>query len=287
MLIYDNELENVMNQINIILIKVLFICLLLSFAVQCCAATTVSIGDITADPGEVVTLPIRIDGIEDYGTATINLEYDSAVVFVEAVTDSPDATVTVKNINNINPEQAETEGTQGYARISAWNLNGVSGDIVFADIKIKTADNSGGSTALALTVDTLQDISYNEIPVDIISGSFTIRGQASADPTLTHVPPTPSANGGGASTSQTPHYDGTDTSPASPPSDEETHPASHDAETDSSPPTYPSGEDEVHSTPQPAATSTPKQPSSAMPGFGGVLLVIGLLTVYMIARQRF
>ena len=177
MLIYDNEMENIMSQINIISIKVLFIGLLLSFAVQCCAATTVSIGDITADHGDTVTIPIMIDSIEDYGAGTINLAYDSAVVFVEDATGGSDSTVTAKNIDN----------TAGLVRISAWNLNGVSGNIVFADVTIKVVGNSDDSSTLTLTVDTLQDISYNEIPVDIISGSFMITGQASPTPT----PPTP------------------------------------------------------------------------------------------------
>ena len=289
MLIYDNQLENVMNQINTTSIKVLFTCLLLSFTVQCCAATTVSIADITADPGDVVTVPIRIDGIEDYGTATIKLEYDSSVIFVEDITGSSDSTITAKNIYNPDPGQAETEGTQGYASISAWNIDGVSGNIVFANVTIKAVGNSGGSTTLTLTVDTLQDTS-KEVPVDdisISSGSFTITGQAPADPAPTQVPPTPSANDGGASTSQTPHDDETGTSPTPAHSDGEVQPAPHDAGTDSSPPTHPSGEDEAHSTPQPAATSMAKSPSSAAPGFGGVPLVIGLLTAFLIARQRF
>lgn len=286
MLIYDNELENVMNQINTISIKVLFTCLLLSFTVQYCAATTVSIADITADPGDVVTVSIMIDGIEDYGTATINLEYDSAVVFVEDVTGSSDSTITAEKIYNPDPGQAETEGTEGYARISAWNIDGVSGNIVFANVTIKAVGNSGGSTTLTLTVDTLQDI-ISEIPVDISSGSFTITGQAPADSAPTQFPPTPSANDGRASTSQTPHDDGTDTNPTPTQSDGEVQPTPHDAGTDSSPPTHPSGEGETHSTPQPAATSMAKKPSSAMPGFDGVLLIIGLLTAFLVARQRF
>ena len=261
-----------MNQINTTSIKVLFTCLLLSFTVQCCAATTVSIRDITADPGDSVTVPIRIDGIEDYGTATINLEYDPAVVEVTDVTGSSDSTVIAWN--HVAPNEVG---------ISAWNIGGVSGNIVFADVMIKAVGNSGGSTTLTLTVDTLQNTS-KEVPVDdISSGSFTITGQAPADQAPTQVPPTPSANDGGASTSHTPHDDGTDTSPASPRSDGEMQPTPYDAGTDSSPPTHPSGEDEAHST----ATPTPKKPPSAMPGFGGVPLVIGLLTAYLIARQRF
>jgi hypothetical protein len=265
-----------MIQINTISIKGLFICLLLSLAVQCCAATTVSITDATADPGDTVTISIMINSIDNYGTGTINIEYDPAVTHITDVTSSSDSSVTAKNIDN----------TIGLAKISAWNIDGVSGDIIFADVKINAVGNGGDSTPLTITVDTLQDTAYTEIPVDIISGSFTITGQASADPTPTQVPSTPSANDGETSTSQTLRDDGTDISPTSPPSVGEAHPASHDAETDSSPPTHPSGEDEAHSTPQSAATSTPKSPSSMMPGFEGALLAIGLLTAYLIARQR-
>ena len=155
-----------MKKYNTISIRLLFTCLLLSFSVQCCAATTVSIEDITADPGGSATMSIMINDIEDYGAATIELEYDSAVVFVEDVTGSSDSTSIAKNIDN----------TAGRAGISAWNLNGVGGNIVFADVKIKAVGNSGDSTLLTLTVDTLQNISYYEIPATIGSGSLTISG---------------------------------------------------------------------------------------------------------------
>ncbi|CAD6492632.1 MAG: hypothetical protein EMLJLAPB_00336 [Candidatus Argoarchaeum ethanivorans] len=166
-------------KINTISIKVLFIGLLLSFAVQCCAATTVSIGDITADQGDTVTIPIVIDSIEGYGAGTINLAYNSTVVFVEGATGGSDSTVSGKNINN----------TAGLVRISAWNPGGVSGTIVFANVTIKAVGNSNDSTTLTLTVDTLQDISYNEIPVDITNGSFMITGQASTIPSSTAPAP--------------------------------------------------------------------------------------------------
>lgn len=274
MLIYDNRMENIMNRINIILIKVLFIGLLLSFAVQCCAATTLSVGDTTADPGDTVTIPIMIDSIEDYGTGTINLAYDSAAVSVMDVTGGSDSTVTAKNIDN----------TAGLVRLSAWNIGGVSGNIVFADVTVKAVGNSGDSTTLTLTVDKLQDISYNEIPVNINSGSFTLAGQASTTPAST--PPTPSPHEG--TDTSLASYDGeTDTNPTIAQSDGELHPAPHDTETDANPSTQTAGEDGAHSTPQSTAKSTPEPPSSTVPGFEGTLLIIGLLTAYLIARQSF
>lgn len=246
-----------MNKFNTISIKVLFTCLLLSFSVQCCAATTVSIEDITADPGGTATVSIMFNDIEDYGTATIELEYNSAVVSVEDVTGSSDSTVIAENIDN----------TAGRAIISAWNLNGVGGNIVFADVKIKAVGNSGDSTTLTLTVDTLQNISYNEIPATVGSGSFTISGQASTNPTPAPIPPTPSQN------------IGTDTSQA--PQDEETNtnPTPHDTQTDANPPVHPGGESD---TPAEPVASPP--PSSMIPGFTAFLLCTGLLTAYMITR---
>ena len=132
--------------------------------------TSVFIADITTDSGDTVTVPIMINGIANYGTGTINIEYDPAVVHVTDVTSSSDSTVTAKNIDN----------TTGLVRISAWNLGGASGAIVFTDVIFEAVGSSGDSTPLTLTVDTLQDISYNEVPATVISGSFTI--QSSADP---------------------------------------------------------------------------------------------------------
>lgn len=246
-----------MNKFNTISIKVLFTCLLLFFSVQCCAATTVSIEDLMADPGDTVTVSIMFNDIEDYGTATIELEYDSAVVSVEDVTGSPDSTVTAKNIDN----------TAGHTRISAWNLNGVGGNIVFADVKIKAVGNSGDSTTLTLTVDTLQNISYYEIPATIGSGSFTISGQASTSPTPALIPPTPSFNNG-IDTSQTPQDGETDTNPTP-----------DDTETDANSSANSDGESDAQAKP---VTSAP--PSSMIPGFTAILLCTGLLTAYLITR---
>ena len=148
----------------------------------------VSIADTTADLPDTVTLPIMITSIGNYGTGTIDLTYDPAVVHVTDVTGSSDSTVTAKNIDN----------TAGLVRISAWNSVGVSGDIVFANVTFTSV--GVGSTPLNLTVDTLQDTSYQEIPsVTIDNGSITVPdttlpiisitsptdGQAFTTPTIT------------------------------------------------------------------------------------------------------
>jgi len=135
----------------------------------------VSIADATADLFGTVTLPIMITNIGNYGTGTINITYDSAMVHVTDVTSSPDSTVTAKNIDN----------TTGLVRISAWNTGGVSGDIVFANVTFTSV--GVGSTPLNLTVDMLQDTSYLEIPsVTVRNGSFrTSWGDVNGDGKLT------------------------------------------------------------------------------------------------------
>lgn len=86
-----------MKQININLTKVLSACLLVSLAVQCCAATTVSLADTTVDLGDIVIVPLRVNDMTDFGTGTINITYDPSVVHVTDVTDSSDSVIAAFN----------------------------------------------------------------------------------------------------------------------------------------------------------------------------------------------
>ena len=126
------------------------------------SATTISLADATVEPGDVITLPIMISDMTDYGTGTIEIEYDPAVAHVTAVTGGSMSQIAALNMDN----------TIGLAQISALNLQGVSGDIIFANV-IFTATGSG-STQLNLDVTILGDISYNEIPVTIRNGSIEV-----------------------------------------------------------------------------------------------------------------
>jgi hypothetical protein len=135
--------------------------ILLITAAQACA-TTVSIADVTVEPDGVVTIPIMISGITDYGSGTINIEYDPSVVHVTDVTDSPDSQVPAYNANN----------TMGLVRISAANVYGASGDIIFANVEFTAVGT--GSTPLDLDVVSLYDRSFNKISPTIIDGSISI-----------------------------------------------------------------------------------------------------------------
>ena len=153
-----------------ITLKMVITACALLIAIQTCVATTVSIDDSTITPGDTVTVPIRISDIENYGAGTITIKYDPAVVHVTDVVKSSDSKIVDDNIDN----------TAGLTGISAWNINGVNGSIIFANVVLKAVGSSGDSSPLAITVDTLQDISYEELKsdLDLSNGTFTISGSS-------------------------------------------------------------------------------------------------------------
>ncbi|OYT62348.1 hypothetical protein B6U67_04555 [Methanosarcinales archaeon ex4484_138] len=86
----------------------------------------------------------------DYGTGTINIEYDPSVVHVTGVFNGSESTVVAENIDNV----------IGVVKISAWNIYGISGDIDFADVEFTVVGSSTDSTPLNLDIAVLKDISY-------------------------------------------------------------------------------------------------------------------------------
>ena len=149
------------NNIKIRTFSIGLLILLLSGATYA-SATTVSIADVTVEPDGVITTPIMVSEITDYGTGTIRIEYNSSVVHVTDVTSSPKSQIAAHDVNN----------TIGLAWISASNSYGVSGDIIFADVTFEAT--SAGSTSVNLGVALLGDISYKEIPATVSNGSIEI-----------------------------------------------------------------------------------------------------------------
>ena len=127
---------------------------------------TVSIGKIAADPEGRCTAPVVLSSITDYGTCAITLKYDPSIVQVTDVTGSEDSTVVAWNADN----------EIGEAKIAAWNINGVSGNIDFATITFRAA-NKSGSTPLTITVDELitmdEEGVQKRIDARVINGKFT------------------------------------------------------------------------------------------------------------------
>ena len=134
----------------------------------------VSIADITADPGDVVTVPLMINNMTDFGTGTINITYDPSVVHVTDVTHSPDSAIAAFNNNNV----------LGFTAISASNAGGASGDVIFANVEFTAVGSSGDSTPVNLDVVSLYDRLFNDVSTIVSNGSFKIQSSADFAPYL-------------------------------------------------------------------------------------------------------
>lgn len=135
------------------------------FLIQVQAAQTlVSINNVSGEPGKDINATIMLNDVTNYGTGTIKVTYDPAIVQVTDVEGSIDSSVLAWNADN----------KAGSVTISAWNSNVKSGDVVFADIKFYAIGNSGSSKTLTLNITTLQDSSNDEIPTSLNHGSLII-----------------------------------------------------------------------------------------------------------------
>ncbi|HDN65491.1 MAG TPA: hypothetical protein ENF23_04220 [Methanosarcinales archaeon] len=259
---------NTIDKTNRIMTRILITCLLLSLAVMhACevSATTISIADVTVEPGGVITTPIRISNITDYGTCTIEIEYDPSVVHLTDVTSGPKSQIAAHGADN----------TIGLAWISASNSYGTSGDIIFANVTFKAIGSS--STPVNLDVTLLGNISYKEIPATISNGSFTTSGDA------TKPPQTASDRGTSATSTSvsTPSTMPTSTpTPVKTPSSEGI--ADESIRSTPTPVSVSTLENEKINYIQPTTTPTP---NSSVPGFEAVFVVIGLMIAFTIVRR--
>jgi len=228
------------------------------------SATTVSIADVTVEPDGVITLPITVSEITDYGTGTIEIEYDPSVVHVTDVTSGPMSQVAARNMDN----------TIGFVNISASNLDGVSGDIIFANVTFEAI--RAGSTPLNLNVTLLGDISYNEIPSTVSDGSIKVRNATTA------VSPTVANEGTGATSTS---VSAPSTTPTVTPTPVET--SSSEGVAGENARSTPQGvtstleNEEIDYT----APTTKPTPNSSVPGFEAVFSIIGLMIAFMILRR--
>ena len=245
-----------MKQININLIKVLSVCLLLSLAVQCCAATTVSIADITADPGDVVTVPLMVNDMTDFGTGTINITYDSSVVHVTDVTDSSDSMIAAFNNNN----------TAGFTAISVLNTAGANGNIIFANVVFTAV--GAGSTPLNIDGIVLYDRSSNPISAAVDNGLFT-SGDVSTPPADSTPSSGKSTTGAASVSTPTPSVrDGANPASAS----------------ESAPHNDEGADEETDTSGAISSTVEPTPNSKKTPGFEAISAVIGLVIISLILR---
>ena len=150
------------------------------------ATTIISIENVSLGETETKTVPINISNVTNYGTATIELQYNGSVVNVESVSngDIPGTSLT-PNINN----------TAGYTRMVSYTSQypGPSGDFVYANLVLKAVGTGPATSPLNLSIEEFADADGNPISVKPGNGTFTIpAGPDITPPTVTVISP----NGG-------------------------------------------------------------------------------------------
>ena len=238
-------------------------------AVQAAATTTVSMPEVTKPAGSYATLPITIADVDNYGTGTISISYNPEVVHVTGVSGTSDSTVPAWKADN----------DKGIVNISAWNIEGVSGSIIFANVTFHAVGSPGSSTGLNLNVVTLKRITEEDIPVSVSDGTFNIEPEADTSaPT-----PTPSLSPSpGPGPTPTPSL-----TPPLPSFTTDTPPAATTPSHTTAPSPAPTGTGKAEATPAP--TSTPGR--KAIPGFEPfsaclAMLIACLLVIVSIKMRR-
>jgi len=128
--------------------------------------TLVSIKDSGTMQNEEVTIPIEIYGVDNLGSGTIRLEYDSSVVKVTEVKNGDFDTIEYNIQNAFN-----------YTLISAYQVNNseLSGEVTFAEVVLKANTTPCNSSNLNLTVIDLNDINSNPIiNYSVQNGTFYV-----------------------------------------------------------------------------------------------------------------
>jgi len=139
---------------------------ILLVAQTACAQTYVSVENFRVRPGESAIAPIYINNVTNFGTATIELHYDSSVVNVTGVTQGniPNSYLYF-NIDNPN----------GTTRMLVYttSIPGPSGDFIYANLTLQ-AGAVVGYSPLDIYIEEFADPNGELIPAVAVNGSFTV-----------------------------------------------------------------------------------------------------------------
>ena len=138
---------------------------------------TVHIDDVRAGKGDEVTVPIMISGVSGEGlsSARITLTYDPDVVNVLSA-ESSDFDEFVENIE------------KGQVRMIGFQtgLEGLTGDVTFAQLHLKAVGKDGRTSALGLEVQELVDnlgtLLTEQNDYAVAAGSLTVGGAGEPEP---------------------------------------------------------------------------------------------------------
>jgi uncharacterized membrane protein len=136
-------------------------------------STIVSIDDAVAGTGGSVTVPIKINNVNNLAAADIWLSYNKNVVIVESVSNGNLGSVT-SGIDNVN----------GITKMNWFSVTGKSGNFVFAYVTLKAVGTPGQTSSLHLTVKELVDPNGKVILSTTRDGLFKVASLMEGDVNL-------------------------------------------------------------------------------------------------------
>lgn len=130
--------------------------------------TVVSIEDIIASPGDIITSPIMVRNVDDLGSGVIAISYDPMVVHVINVTSG--------NGNALMVQDWNADNSIGNVLVVAWDADSQhSGNVIYSNITYQGVGSEESSTSLNLSVMDLTEYhNYTQIVHTVSNGSFTI-----------------------------------------------------------------------------------------------------------------
>jgi len=132
------------------------------------AATTIEIGDGSAEPNGTAVVPLMIKDVTNAGSVEVNLTFDETVVNVTGTDTSSDF--------DLPPQNPPTQRGPGWVVINAGQIStGLDGDVKICDVTLQAKGVAGDTSPLELTDVKLQDIGGTDIlPVFLSDGDFKI-----------------------------------------------------------------------------------------------------------------
>ncbi len=131
----------------------------------CAASLTVNIADAGAVPGNILTIPIVLQGADNIGSMDIVLAYDSSVLQATGV-EAGDL-----GKNAFIESGIETPGKVVIALADASGING-DGSIVFVSFLMK--GEAGSSSPLTLEEVSVYNLDLVEVLPEVTDGSLTV-----------------------------------------------------------------------------------------------------------------
>ena len=143
------------------------------------ATATVSAGSGQVLPGGSVTIPVEVVEVTNLGAATVEVQYDPAVLAVTGCSLDPNRTF---NGGVCNPS------VPGTVRLNDISAYGVSGNALLANITFQGVGAAGTASALHVVIDIFTDTNGVPLPVTGQDGQITILGGLLETPTNTPTP---------------------------------------------------------------------------------------------------